>query len=186
MVIDERGDGAGDQTDAEPKGVFANVEINVAVTVSGKSAGAEKDHDANGEQSQDSKKEEIGALAMHSDLEVVAACNLIGPRAGLRGARAPCPLCHAPRGTLSARGELFGEAPKRAGWAPALRKTPASVARSLRPSIICSSCSWNKSSRSFHQSDLCLEFSVRFGMCSFWPICNLLGSSIWLSWRSAS
>ena len=34
------------------------------------------------------------------------------------GARAPRPLCHAPRGTLL--GSLFGGAPKRAGGAPAL------------------------------------------------------------------
>ena len=41
-------------------------------------------------------------------------------RAILRGARAPRPLCHAPRGTPAVSTELFGGAPKRAGGAPAL------------------------------------------------------------------
>ena len=65
MVIDQGGDAAGNHPDPEPERVPAEEIINVVVTVSRESAGAEKDHDADGKQAEDSEKQDVGALAMH-------------------------------------------------------------------------------------------------------------------------
>ncbi len=65
MVIDQgRGD-AGDEPDPEPHRVPAQEIINVVVTVAREGAGAEEDDDANRQQSQDSKKQDVGALPLH-------------------------------------------------------------------------------------------------------------------------
>ena len=65
MVIDQRRDGAGDQTQPEPEGVPAEEIIDIVMAVFRKSAGAEKNHDADGEQAEDSEKQDVGALPMH-------------------------------------------------------------------------------------------------------------------------
>src|SRR5262249_967042 len=62
MVIDQRARPAGDHPDPEPDGVPAEKIINVVVTVLGERARAEKDDDADRQQSKDGEKEKVGAL----------------------------------------------------------------------------------------------------------------------------
>ena len=65
MVIDQRRNGAGDQTQTEPEGVPAEEIINIVMTVLGKGTGAEKNHDADGEKAKDSEKQNVSALPVH-------------------------------------------------------------------------------------------------------------------------
>ena len=65
MVIDQCPRDASRQTNPEPHGVFTHVKINVALAVAGESAGTEKDHNPDREQSEDSEKQDVGALPVH-------------------------------------------------------------------------------------------------------------------------
>ena len=65
MVIDQRRDGAGDQTQPEPEGMPLEEIIDIALAVLRESAGAEKNDDADRQQAEDSEKQDIGALPMH-------------------------------------------------------------------------------------------------------------------------
>jgi hypothetical protein len=56
MIIDQRRNGAGDQTQTEPEGVPAEEIINIVMTVLSKGTGTEKNHDADGEETKDSEK----------------------------------------------------------------------------------------------------------------------------------
>src|SRR5205823_3479525 len=62
MVIDQRGRDADNQTNSQPERLAFEEKISVAVAVAGKSAGAEKHHDADDEQSQHRNEEEVSAF----------------------------------------------------------------------------------------------------------------------------
>ena len=58
----------------EPESVPAHEKINVAVAVPGERAGAEKNNDADGEQPEDSEKQNVGALPVHQE-RLRASCS---------------------------------------------------------------------------------------------------------------
>ena len=65
MVIDQGRGGAGGKANPEPHGVAAEEIIDVVMAVFREGAGAEKNHDADREQAEDSEKQDVGALALH-------------------------------------------------------------------------------------------------------------------------
>ena len=65
MVVDERRNHAGRQSNPEPNGLPLDEKINVAVCVPGKSAGTEKHHNADDEHCEHSQKKKMCAFSVH-------------------------------------------------------------------------------------------------------------------------
>src|SRR5438874_3679403 len=65
MIIDQRGEDAEYQADANPNRLSFDKEINVAMTITSKCTRAEKHHNANDEQSKHRQEKNVSALTMH-------------------------------------------------------------------------------------------------------------------------
>src|SRR2546422_652923 len=65
MVVDERGGRANRQSNSEPKTLPLNKKINVAMTITRKSAGAKKHDDADDEHAQNSDEQDVSAFSVH-------------------------------------------------------------------------------------------------------------------------
>ena len=65
MIVDQGRESTDSQSDSEPNSLAFDEKIDVAVTIAGKSAGAEKHDDADHEHDEHGHEHEICAFAMH-------------------------------------------------------------------------------------------------------------------------
>src|SRR5205085_2512785 len=76
MVIDHRRCDAKSEANSKPDRLMFEKKVRIAMTVLGKSAGAEKHHDADDEQSQHRNKQEVSAFPIH---ETTGSFSLVCP-----------------------------------------------------------------------------------------------------------
>ena len=65
VIINQGRSDTNDQTNSEPNRLVFEEKVRVAMAVFGKSAGAEKHHDADDEQSQHRNEQEVSAFSVH-------------------------------------------------------------------------------------------------------------------------